>query len=115
VLSQLSHLDITGPGLRWDCADEFQQQCDPLLAAWVRDYLEQVMVAPVSGGSCPMCEIAQGELMGHSYFQPPDHSRDHQIYLEPLENNDIDAQHTLEVCPNPNQFCQYPLRNVYRL
>jgi hypothetical protein len=24
VLSQLGHLDITGPGLKWDCADGFQ-------------------------------------------------------------------------------------------
>jgi hypothetical protein len=24
VLSQLRHLDITGPGLKWDCADGFQ-------------------------------------------------------------------------------------------
>jgi len=27
VLSQLRHLDITGPGLKWDCADGFQRQC----------------------------------------------------------------------------------------
>jgi len=48
VLSQLRHLDITGPGLKWDCADGFQQQCYPLLAAWVGDYLEEVMIAQVS-------------------------------------------------------------------
>jgi len=33
VLPQLRHLDITGPGLKWDCADGFQRQCYPLLAA----------------------------------------------------------------------------------
>jgi len=27
VLSQLRHLDITGPGLKWNCADGFQRQC----------------------------------------------------------------------------------------
>jgi hypothetical protein len=47
VLSHLTHLDITGPGLKWDCADGFQQQCYPLLAAWVGNYEEQVMVAQV--------------------------------------------------------------------
>ena len=26
VLSQLRHLDIAGPGLKWDCADGFQRQ-----------------------------------------------------------------------------------------
>jgi len=45
VLSPLRHLDITGPGLKWECADGFQRQCYPLLAAWVGDYLEQDMVA----------------------------------------------------------------------
>jgi len=33
LLSQPWHLDITGPGLKWDCADGFQRQCYPLLAA----------------------------------------------------------------------------------
>jgi len=45
VLSQLRHLDITGPGLEWDCADGFQRQCYPLLGAWVGNYLEHVMIA----------------------------------------------------------------------
>jgi hypothetical protein len=68
VLSQLRHLDITGPGLKWDCADGFQRQCYPLLAAWVRDYPAQVMVAQVSYGSCPLCDIPKGVPMGHSTF-----------------------------------------------
>jgi hypothetical protein len=40
VLSQLSHLDITGPGFKWDCADGFQRECYPLLAAWVGNHPE---------------------------------------------------------------------------
>jgi hypothetical protein len=72
VLSQLGHLDITRPGLKWDCADGFQRQCYPLLAVWVRDYAEQVIVAQVSYGSCPMWEIPKGAPMGHSTFQPLD-------------------------------------------
>jgi hypothetical protein len=46
-MSQLMHLDITGPRLKWDCADAFQQQCYPLLAAWDGDYLEPLIVAQV--------------------------------------------------------------------
>jgi hypothetical protein len=53
VLSQLRHLDITGPGLKWDCADGFQRQYYPLLAACVGDYPEEVKVAQVSYGLCP--------------------------------------------------------------
>jgi len=52
VLSPLQNLDITGSSLRWICADGFQRPCYPLLAAWVRDYPEQVMIAQVSYGSC---------------------------------------------------------------
>jgi len=115
VLSQHRHLDISGPGLKWDCADRFQRQCYPLLAAWVGDYPEQVMVAEVSYGSCPMCDIAKGAPMGHSTFRPLDNSRDQHIYSELLEDNDIDAIHTLGVHPICNQFWQYPLCNVYRL
>jgi len=55
VLSQHRHLDIAGPGLKWDCADGFQRQCYPLLAAWVGDNPEQIMIAQVSDGLCPMC------------------------------------------------------------
>jgi len=115
VLSQLRHLDITGAGLKWDCADGFQRHCYPHLAAWVGDYPEQVMIAQVSYGSCLMCEIPKGAPMGHSTFRPLDNSRDQHIYLELLEDTHIDALHTLGVHPIRNQFWQYPLCNVYRL
>jgi len=115
VLSQLRRLDITGPGLKWDCADGFQRQCYPLLAAWVGDYPKQVMVAQVSYGSCPMCEIPKGAPMGHSTFRLLNNSRDQHIYSELLEDNHIDPLHTLGVCPICNQVWQYPLCNVYRL
>jgi len=115
VLSQLRHLDITSPGLKWDCADGFERQCYPVLAVWVGDYLEQVMVAQVSYDSCPMCGIPKGARIGHSTFRPLDNSRDQHIYSELLENNNIDALYTLGVHPIRNQFWQYPLCNVYRL
>jgi len=76
VLFQLRHLDITGPGLKWDSADGFQWQWYPLLATWVGDYWEQVMVAPVSYGSYPMWEICKGAPMGHSTLRALDKSSD---------------------------------------
>jgi len=114
MLSQVRHLDITGPGLKWDCADGFQRKCYPLLAAWVGDYPEQVIVAQVSYGSCPICEIHKGVPMGHSSFRPLDNSRDQHIYSELLQDTNIDALHTLGVHPIRNQFWQYPLCNVYQ-
>ena len=104
VLSPLQHLDITGPGSKWDFADGFQRQCYPLLAAWVRDYPEQVMVPQVSYGSCPMCEIPKGVPMGHSSFRPLDNPRDQHDYLELLDKTNIDVLHTLGVHLICNQF-----------
>jgi hypothetical protein len=115
VLSQLRHLDITGPGVKSDCADGFQRQCYPLLAAWVGDYPEHVMVAQVSNGSCPMCEIPKGAPMGHSTFRSLDDSREQHIYMDLLEDNNIDALNTVGVHPICNEFWQYPLCNVYWL
>ena len=66
VLSPLGNLDITGPSFKWDCADGFQRQCYPLLAAWVGDDPEQVQVAQVSYGSWPMSEIPKGAPIGYS-------------------------------------------------
>jgi hypothetical protein len=56
------------PGLKWDYADGFQRQYYPLLAAWVGDCPEQVIVAQVSIQSFLMCDIAKGGSMGHSSF-----------------------------------------------
>jgi hypothetical protein len=115
VLSQLRHLDITGPGLKCYCADVFQRQCYPLLPASVGDYPEQVMLAQVSYGSCQLCAIHKSAPMGHSTFRPLDNSREQHVYLVLLEDNHIDALHTLGVLPMCNQFWQYPHCNVYRL
>jgi len=115
LLSQLRHLDNGGRSLKWDSTDDFKLQRYPLLAAWDGDYPEQVMVAQVSYGSCRMCEIPKGAPMGHSTFRPLNNSRDHHIYTELLEDNNIDALQTLGVRLIRNQFWQYPLCNVYRL
>ena len=115
VLTPLRNLDITGPGLKWNCADRFQRRCYPLLAAWVGDYPEQVMIAQVSYGSCPMCEIPTGALMGHSTCRGLDNLRDQHVYPELLAETNIDVLHTLHVHPIRNQFWQFSLCNVYYL
>jgi len=115
VLSPLRHLHITGPGMKSNCADGFQRRCYPLLAAWVGDYPEQVMIAVVSYGSCPMCEIPKGAPMGHSTCRALDNSRDQHVHSELLDETHIDVLHTLHVHLICNQFWQFPLCNVYRL
>jgi len=50
VLSLLRHRDIAGLGLKWEYAAGLQRQCYTLLATWVGDYQEQVIIS-VSNGS----------------------------------------------------------------
>jgi len=115
VLSPLRNLDITGPSLKWNCEDGFQSQCYLLLVAWVRDYPEQVMIAQVSFGSSPMCEIPEGAPMGHSTCRALDNSRDRHVYSMLLDETNIDVLHTLHVHLIRNQLWQFPLCNAYQL
>jgi hypothetical protein len=89
VLFLLQNHDITGSGLKWNWADGFQRQCYPLLAAWGGDYPEQVMIAQVSCGSCPMCTILKGAPMGHSTCQVLDNATDQHVDAELLDEANI--------------------------
>jgi hypothetical protein len=53
--------------------------------------------------------------MGHSTFRPLDNPQDQHVYLELLDETNIDVLHTLGVHAIHNQFWQYSLCNVYRL
>ena len=61
-----------------------------------------------------MCEIPKGAPIGQPSFRPLDNPRDQHVYLELLDETNIDVLHTLGVHPIHNQFLQYPLCNVYR-
>jgi len=76
---------------------------------------EQHIVVHASHGSTPLCAIPQGTPMAHSTLRRLDNSRDQHMYSELLQDNNIDALHTLGVHPIRNQFWWYPLCNVYRL
>jgi hypothetical protein len=104
LLSQLRHLDITGCGLKWDCAEGFHRQCYHLVAAWVWEYSKQVMLAQVQYCTCLMCEITKGALMGHSIIRPLDYSSDQHGDPVPQKFNIIDALSTFGVEPIRNQF-----------
>jgi len=114
-MSPLRNLDIIAPGLKSNCADGFQRRCYPLLVAWVRDHPKQIMVAQVSYGSCPVCEIPKGAAMGHSTCRALDNSRDQHVYPELQDKANIDFLHSLCVHPIRNQFWQCPLGNVHQL
>jgi hypothetical protein len=115
VVFQPRHPDMTRPGFKWDCAYGFQRQCYPLLAAWVGDYPEQVIVPQVTYGSCPMCEIPQGVPIGDSTFRPLDSLRDEHIHSELLADNNLEALQTVGIHRIRNHFWEYSLSNVYWL
>jgi len=62
-----------------------------------------------------MYAISKGAPMGYSTVWPLDNSRDQQVYLELLDETNIDVLHTLHVHPIRNQFWQFSLCNFYRL
>jgi len=115
LISQLSNVDITGLGLNWDCADGFQRQRYSLLTSWGDVYPDKVMIALVSYGTCPLCEISNDALIWHSTFGPLHNSRDEPDYTELLDEMDIDTLHTIGLRTIRNQFWQYPLWNVHQL
>ena len=72
------------------------------------------MIAHVSYGSCPMCEMPQVVEMAYSNFRPLGNLRDYHVYLNLLEETNINIPHSLHVHPICNQFWQFPLCNVYQ-
>jgi len=91
------------------------QTDDPHLVSWVEEYPDQVIVAPVSYGSHPLCEIPKVAPMGHSTLQPLNYSGDQPLCSEILDKYNIDVLHTLGINPIQNRFGQYPLCNVRQL
>jgi hypothetical protein len=57
----------------------------------------------------------RGALIWHSTSGPLDDLRNQHIYSQLLEDNLIDALHTLGIHPIHNQFWQYPLGIMYWL
>jgi len=115
MLSPLWNLDITSSGLEWNCAVGFLRQCYHLLAARVRDYPVHMMIAQVTYGSWPMCQLPKGASKGYSTCRALDNWRDRHIYSELQNGTDIDVLHTLYVHPIRNQFWQFPVCNVCQL
>jgi len=84
-----------------------------MLAARVGDYVEQVMAVQVPYGPYWMCEISKDVPLVHSTFCPLTSSTDQHIYLELLDETNINTLYTLGVHPIYNKFRQYPLWKVY--
>jgi len=64
ILNLIAELDRACPGYKWDCADGQVRRCYPILAAWIADYQEHVILPRIFNRLCPICEIPRTE-MGH--------------------------------------------------
>jgi len=95
ALSTLQNVDISSFGLKYNSADGFQRQCYPLLAAWVGDHPEHIMIAEISHCTCLKCGIPECVRMGHSACRALNNSRHHHVHPEQLEEPSIDVLHTL--------------------
>ena len=119
ILKPIGELDIAGPGYEWDCADGQVRRCYPILAAWIADYQEYVILARIINRLCPVCEIPRTE-MGHKPSSRVREFRGHHpmSYQQALEQgNPKDAQYLASIAlrMEENPFWRFPLCNVYRL
>ena len=106
------------------CADGQVRHCFPVIAAWVADYQEHVIIARVKNGACPSCEIPVAD-MGHKKGPMCGPQREPEKYQELLEGcesvskevRDKSLQRLADrlVLPVPNPLWKYPLCNVYKL
>jgi hypothetical protein len=115
MLSPPRNPNVTGPTLNWHSADGFQRQLYPLLASRVWDYPNHDMIAQVSYGSCPICNIPKDAPMGHSSFPPLNNSSYSHVHLELQDKRNIGHLKTLLVHPFCNQYGQFLHCNVYQL
>ncbi|KAG0125070.1 hypothetical protein HOY82DRAFT_493442, partial [Tuber indicum] len=97
ILKPIAELDIAGPGYEFYCVDGQVCRYYPILAAWVADYPEHVILARIIKELCPICEIPLTE-MGH----------------EPSSRVRGDLA-SLGLWAEENPFSRLPLCNVYRL
>jgi len=95
------------------------RRCYPILAAWIADYQEHVILARIIKGLCPICEIPRTE-MGHEPSSRVGGVRDcdPKSYQQALERgNSEDAEYLVSIGQRveKNPFWRLPLCNVYRL
>ena len=73
------------------------------------------MIALVSYGAYPMCEIPNGAPLGHSTCRALDNSEAQHVHSQLPDECNVNVLHTLHVQSVRNQFWQFPLCNIYQL
>lgn len=117
ILEPLTTLGISG--LHLTSGDGAVRDCHPILAAYIGDYPEQVLITCVKTGECPTCPIPRKGIGDPDLVQPP---RDIEEILDAIEVLDYsDPQDFNRACksvgikPIQRPFWQHlPFLNIYR-
>ena len=80
------------------------RRCFPILAAYVGDYPEQVLVSLVKTGTCPICPALQDEIGNWESILEP---RDTQKIIEALNVIDEGAAEFTKACANAGITSNY--------
>ncbi|KAJ3720606.1 hypothetical protein C8R42DRAFT_582482 [Lentinula raphanica] len=104
LLKPMKHAGLEGVVMR--SGDGVERRCHPILAAYVGDYPEQVLVTTAYSGDCPVCDTEKDDLgtypCTHDY-------RDPQAAIDAAYLLDSDPDLWVEGCYNANlKPVQYP-------
>lgn len=117
ILQPLEKLGKTG--LHLTSGDGAVRDGHPILAAYIGDYPEQVLVAGIKTGNCPTCPIPRDQIGDPSLVEEP---RDIEPILDAYEVLDYsDHRHFTKKCkeagvkPIQHPFWRHlPFLNIYR-
>ncbi|KAJ3719415.1 hypothetical protein C8R42DRAFT_584463, partial [Lentinula raphanica] len=104
LLKPMKHAGLEGVVMR--SRDGVERRCHPILAAYVGDYPEQVLVTTAYSGDCPVCDTEKDDLgtypCTHDYWDP-------QAAIDAAYLLDSDPDLWVEGCYNANlKPVQYP-------
>ena len=94
----LGPLEAAGEeGQLWASGDAVIRRCHPILAAFIGDYPEQVLVTCTYSGQCPVCEVPNSDF-GAVNDPPEGQFRDLNTALNALASFDDDPGEFLKAC-----------------
>ena len=103
-------------GLPMMSGDGIWRQCHPILASYIGDYPEQVLVTCTYYGECPKCEVPHGRLGDYGRFSSRDYGKALETYA--LADGDVCVFHATcrdnGIKPVFHPFWEsLPLTNIY--
>jgi hypothetical protein len=66
VLEPIKDVNLNGSGYFLDCPYSKVCQFYPIIAAWIADNMEYIVVAHLISGFCPICEIPKNAMSHES-------------------------------------------------